>query len=54
MSEDARILDDAIRAADARAWAAFSEGDESAYADASTDLAELRAMRLALSEFDYG
>jgi len=53
-SQDAQMLDNAIRAANARATSALHAGDESAYADASTDLAELRTMRLALNELDLG
>jgi hypothetical protein len=49
-SEDARVLDNAIRAANTRATEAFAAGDDGAYADASTDLAALRDMRLALGE----
>ena len=52
MTEDARILDDAIRAANALATWAFCAGDETAYADASADLAALRDMRLSLGETD--
>lgn len=51
-SEDARILDNAIRDANIRANDAFYAGDDAAYADASTDLASLRDMRLALGETD--
>ena len=51
-SEDARVLDDAIRDANIRATEAFGAGDNGAYADASTDLAALRDMRLALGETD--
>lgn len=49
-SEDARILDNAIRAANARATNALAIDNAGAYADASTDLASLRDMRLALNE----
>jgi hypothetical protein len=49
-SEDATILDNAIRAANIRATDALRAGDDAAYADASTDLASLRDMRLALNE----
>lgn len=51
-SEDARMLDDAIRAANARATHAHNAGDDDAYTDASTDLASLRDMRLTLGETD--
>lgn len=51
-SEDARILDNAIRDANCRATAAFQAGDNDAFTDASTDLASLRDMRLALNETD--
>jgi hypothetical protein len=51
-SEDAQILDNAIRDANNRASSAFRAGDEGAYTDASTDLASLRDMRLALNETD--
>lgn len=51
-SEDARILDNAIRAANARATEALHAGDNDAYTDASTDLASLRDMRLALNWTD--
>ena len=52
-SEDrARILDNAIRDANIRADDAHRAGDDTAYADASTDLASLRDMRLALNETD--
>jgi len=51
-SEDARILDAAIRAANIRATEACYAGDEDAFTDASTDLASLRDMRLALGEPD--
>lgn len=46
------MLDNAIRAANARATHAHNIGDTDAYTDASTDLASLRDMRLALSETD--
>lgn len=49
-SEDARMLDNAIRDANNRASAALQAGDDDAYTDASTDLASLRDMRLALNE----
>jgi len=51
-SEDARVLDNAIRAANIRACDAFAAGDDGAYADASADLASLRGMRLSLGETD--
>jgi hypothetical protein len=51
-TEDARILDNAIRDANIRATEAFYAGDGEAFADASTDLASLRDMRLALWETD--
>jgi hypothetical protein len=51
-SEDARILDNAIRDANIRATETFAAGDHGAYTDASTDLASLRDMRLALNEQD--
>lgn len=51
-SEDAQVLDNAIRDANTRASAAFQRGDDSGYTDASTDLAALRDMRLAMNETD--
>jgi len=51
-SEDAVMLDNAIRAANVRATEAFYAGDASAYADATADLESLRRMRLALWETD--
>lgn len=51
-SEDAKMLDSAIRAANIRATDALGAGDKGGYADASTDLASLRDMRLALGETD--
>lgn len=51
-SEDATVLDNAIRAANSRASAALEADDDAAYTDASTDLASLRGMRLALNELD--
>ena len=51
-SEDARILDNAIRDANIRAGDAFNAGDDGAFADASTDLAALRGMRFSLNETD--
>ena len=49
-SKDAQVLDDAIRSVNARATNALHTGDDGAYTDASTDLASLRDMRLALGE----
>jgi hypothetical protein len=49
-SEDARMLDSAIRDANIRAAEAFYADDEAAYADAAADLAALRDMRLSLWE----
>jgi hypothetical protein len=51
-SEDAQMLDNAIRDANIRAGDAFAAGDDGAFTDASTDLASLRDMRLALGETD--
>lgn len=51
-SEDATILDNAIRAANIRATTELYAGNESAFNDANRDLAALRDMRLALNETD--
>ncbi len=51
-SQAARDLDDAIRAANARATHALYTGDQGALADANTDLEALRMMRLGLNELD--
>ena len=51
-TEDARMLDSAIRAAGARATSAPAEDDETAFTDASADLHELRMMRFSLNETD--
>lgn len=51
-SEDAIMLDAAIRDANYRATEAYYAGDQDAYTDASADLAALRDMRLSLRELD--
>ena len=51
-SEDAKMLDNAIRAASARATSALAEDDQTTFTDASADLHELRMMRFSLNETD--